>query len=169
MPLYKITGEQEMPVMSFCPPEGEKPTEYEGIKINDSAEDAEYTLVFPCYAQVISPEWTNDRVTDGCFMYRTAEGRLLMIWSNFDYNGNYCVGIAHSENGKIDGKLIQEQRLFSKELSGKYEGGHGMIFTGINGQKYLSVHSPNFPTEDGRKEQPIFIPAAEKNDTLVCL
>lgn len=115
-----------------------------------------------------SPAWTNDRVTDGCFMYRTAEGRLLMIWSNFDSSGNYCVGVAHSKNGKMDGEWVQEQRLFFKELSGKHDGGHGMIFMGLNGQKYLSVHSPNTPTEDGRKEQPIFIPVAEKNGTLVC-
>ena len=115
-----------------------------------------------------APSWANNRVTDGCFMYKTADGRLLMIWSNFDINGCYCVGIAHSENGKIDGKWIQEERIFSKEISGKYDGGHGMIFTGLDGQKYLSVHSPNSPTEDGRREQPIFIPIAEKNGTLVC-
>ena len=64
---------------------------------------------------------------------------------------------------------IQKQRLFSKEPSEKYEGRHGMIFTGINEQKYLSVHSPNSRSENGRKEQPIFMPVAEKNDTLVCL
>ena len=115
-----------------------------------------------------APDWTNNRVTDGCFMYRTADGGLLMIWSNFDINGCYCVGIAHSENGKIDGKWVQERRLLSKELLGEHDGGHGMIFTGLDGQKYLSVHSPNSPTEDGRREQPIFIRIAEKNGTLVC-
>ena len=113
------------------------------------------------------PSWTNHIVTDGCFLYENNEGELLMIWSNFEPNG-YCVGIAKSENGKIDGKWIQQDELlFSKALSGDYDGGHGMIFTDTDGTKYICLHSPNNPQGE-RCEKPILIPIKEQNGTLVC-
>lgn len=115
------------------------------------------------------PKWANNRVTDGCYMYTTGGGGLLMIWSNFEGDENYCVGIAHSENGRVDGKWVQEERLlFSKEISGKYDGGHGMIFTGLDGKKYLSIHSPQKITEKGEKEKPVFIPITERNGSIEC-
>lgn len=111
------------------------------------------------------PVWTHSFVTDGCFVYKTMEGKLLMIWSNNDASNSYCVGIAESDNGRIDGKWIQqEELLFSKDLMGDADGGHGMIFTDFDGQKYLSVHSPNLQTP----ERVIFIPVYEKDGTIVC-
>ncbi|MBQ4136867.1 MAG: family 43 glycosylhydrolase [Clostridia bacterium] len=114
------------------------------------------------------PAWSGGRnVTDGCFMYTTKKGSLLMIWSNFCESG-YGVGIARSENGNVNGKWIQEEKmLYSKALSGKYDGGHGMIFKALDGKMYLSVHTPNVP-EDDRSEVPTFIEVIEENDTLVC-
>ena len=113
------------------------------------------------------PSWTNHIVTDGCFLYENADGELLMIWSNFAPDG-YCVGIAKSENGKIDGKWVQQDALlFSKTLSGDYDGGHGMIFTDTDGTKYICLHSPNNPQGE-RCEKPILIPIKEENGTLVC-
>lgn len=115
-----------------------------------------------------APSWTNKRVTDGCFLYTTAEGRLLMLWSNFWKDG-YCVGLAHSENGLVDGKWIQQDTLlFSKQTIGTYDGGHGMIFTDTDGQKYLSIHSPN-SAKDGRVEEVIFLPVAEQDGSLICI
>lgn len=113
-----------------------------------------------------SPVWTNERVTDGPYLTRLSEGTLLMIWSNFAKDG-YSVGVAISVSGKVDGEWIQEeQRLFYKGVaSGAYDGGHGMIFTALDGKQYLSVHSPN-SSADGRPEKPIFIPICEKNGTL---
>ena len=112
------------------------------------------------------PVWTDKCVTDGCWMYTTSDNRLLMIWSNFEENG-YCVGIAHSANGKVDGKWVQEERLlYSKTYTGQYDGGHGMIFTALDGKQYLSMHSPNTVTPE-RKEKPVFIPVKEENGTLV--
>lgn len=114
------------------------------------------------------PKWTGGRnVTDGCFMYTTAAGSLIMTWSNFDDHG-YAVGIARSENGKPDGKWIHEEKtLYSKAMGTKYDGGHGMIFTDTDGQKYLCLHMPNVPDGD-RSEVPTLIPVYEENDTLVC-
>lgn len=114
------------------------------------------------------PVWTNHNVTDGCFMYETKDGNLMMIWSNFDEDENYCVGIAHSGNGLVEGKWTQEDTvLFSKKTTGKYDGGHGMIFKDIDGKLYVSVHSPNHPTEEC-SERTIFVPVKEENGTLVC-
>lgn len=115
------------------------------------------------------PSWTNAAVTDGCFMYTTKDNKLLMLWSNFDKNGGYCSAVSHSENGKLDGKWIHDDRpLYSKDISGKYDGGHGMIFTDFDGQMYLSLHSPNAPVND-RMEKPILIPVKEENGTIVLL
>lgn len=112
------------------------------------------------------PSWSRNNVTDGCWMYRCENGELLMIWSNWDPYG-YCVGIARSDNGEIDGNWTQDDELlYSKSMTGEYDGGHGMIFTSINGQMYLSIHSPN-NAGDGRKETPVFIAICEKNGTLV--
>lgn len=112
------------------------------------------------------PSWTDSNVTDGCWMYRTDDGQLLMIWSNFAKDG-YCVGIARSDNGKIDGNWTQDgELLYSRTLQGEYDGGHGMIFYDRDGQMYLSIHSPNSAVGN-RKETPVFIPIREQNGTLV--
>jgi GH43 family beta-xylosidase len=112
------------------------------------------------------PSWTDRQVTDGCWMYKCENGELIMIWSNFSNEG-YCVGIARSDNGKVDGNWSQDDELlYSKSMTGEYDGGHGMIFYSITGQMYLSIHSPN-SAGDGRKETPVFIAIREENGTLV--
>ena len=115
------------------------------------------------------PSWTNNQVTDGCWMYTCENGELIMIWSNFlPGSGGYCVGIARSDNGRLDGKWSHDKTLlYSKTVAGvEYDGGHGMIFTDTDGQMYLSIHSPNTPTET-RKTKPVFVPIKEENGTLV--
>ncbi|MBQ2724665.1 MAG: family 43 glycosylhydrolase [Clostridia bacterium] len=112
------------------------------------------------------PSWSKNGVTDGCWMYKCENGELLMIWSNWDSAG-YCVGIARSDNGKVDGKWSQDKALlYSKAMTGTWDGGHGMIFKDKKGQMYLSVHSPNSGT-DTRKETPVFVPIKERDGTLV--
>ena len=51
-------------------------------------------------------------------------------------------------------------------MTGTYDGGHGMLFTALDGKMYLSIHSPNSPAGD-RMEVPIFVPVREENGTLV--
>lgn len=114
-----------------------------------------------------SPSWTNKCVTDGCFMYTTKENELLMLWSNFTDDDKYCVGIAKSDNGTVEGNWIhQDTLLFSEKKGNGYDGGHGMIFTDTDGQKYLSLHSPNTPCEEFL-ERTVLIPVEEKDNTLV--
>ncbi len=113
------------------------------------------------------PSWSKAQVTDGCWMYRTEDGQLLMLWSNSDSAG-YCVGIARSADGRVDGTWTQDKDLlYSKNMAGmKYDGGHGMLFYDTDGQMYLSIHSPNRGGQD-RLETPVFIPVREENGTIV--
>lgn len=114
-----------------------------------------------------SPVWSKAQVTDGCFLYRCEDGQLLMLWSNNDSAG-YCIGVARSESGKVDGKWEQDkEQLYSKNMPGaEYDGGHGMIFYDTDGQMYLSMHSPNSAVGD-RVETPVFIPVREQNGSIV--
>ncbi len=109
--------------------------------------------------------WTDRPVTDGCFMYRTQSGSLLMLWSNFDESG-YVTALVRSDNGRVDGHWQHDKLLFTRSVAGEYDGGHGMIFE-LEGQKWLSIHSPN-AAEGDRLEMPIFVKVKEENDTLVC-
>lgn len=78
-------------------------------------------------------------VTDGCFVYRTKTGKLLMIWSSFGLNG-YAVGIAESTTGKVRGPWKQQPDPLFRE-----NGGHGMIFESFDEKLYMILHAPNSP------------------------
>ena len=86
-------------------------------------------------------------VTDGPFLFHDKEGKLRMIWSSFAEGGNYCVALASPEYGAFSDEWKPERELlFAKD------GGHGMIFTGLDGERYLALHSPN----ETLKERPFF-------------
>lgn len=94
------------------------------------------------WAQPICNDRNNNQcyVTDGCFLYRTKTGKLLMIWSSFTNGNNYAIGIAESTTGSVLGPWRQqEQPLFMKN------GGHGMIFKRLDGQLCVVLHQPNSP------------------------
>jgi beta-xylosidase len=79
-------------------------------------------------------------VTDGCFLYRTTDGRLLMLWSSFtgEQGRTYAVGIVHSESGTIQGPWKHEAKpIFAGN------GGHPMLFRTFYGQLTLALHQPN--------------------------
>ena len=87
-------------------------------------------------------------VTDGCFLYRSKTGKLLMIWSSF-YNGQYAVGVAESLTGRVRGPWRQQQEpIFSSH------GGHAMIFKTFDGRLCLTLHQPNSPA--GKERAKIF-------------
>ncbi|GGC13853.1 glycosyl hydrolase family 43 [Parapedobacter defluvii] len=83
-------------------------------------------------------------VTDGCFLYRTRTGKLLMIWSSFKA-GSYAIGIAESTTGKLTGPWIQQEKLLFDQ-----NGGHGMLFKTFDGRLMLTFHSPNSPSGEER-------------------
>ena len=113
-----------------------------------------------------TPNWTDHRVTDGCFLHTTRGGKLLMIWSNFDNDQNYCVGIAHAKDGTPDGEWVHESTpLFERGITDHHDGGHGMIFENTDGQLYLCLHSPNLPCDECN-ERTVLIPIKEVDGTI---
>ncbi len=93
-------------------------------------------------------------ITDGPFLYRTLNGKLLMIWST-SINGSYAQCIAKSDNGEIDGNFIHLPPLFTDD------GGHGMIFKAKD-KLMLTLHSPNITDY----ERPVFIEIVDTGDTI---
>ena len=87
------------------------------------------------------------RVTDGPFLWRDRQGRLLCLWSSFSEDG-YTQGLAESNNREITGHFRQLTPLFRED------GGHGMLFRNKEGQTVLMLHRPNRHLE----EHPVFIP-----------
>lgn len=98
----------------------------------------------------------NGCVTDGPFMWRTSDGTLLCLWASFS-EGGYTEAVAKSDNGDIDGVFTQIDPLFMDD------GGHGMIFRALDGQLYLTLHSPNAHLE----ERPYFHKVKDVGDKLV--
>lgn len=113
-------------------------------------------------------KWSRSGVTDGCFMRLCENGELIMLWSTFDKYG-YCIGVARSDNGRLDGNWTHDDApLYTKGSDGQYDGGHCMLFTSLEGQLYLCMHSPNNSSQ-GRSETPVFIPVKEENGRIILL
>lgn len=74
-------------------------------------------------------------VTDGCQLYRTKGGRLVMLWSSYN-KGSYVQTIARSESGKLEGPWEQLEPLVGGDS------GHGMLFQTFEGAWILILHRP---------------------------
>ena len=85
--------------------------------------------------------------TDGPFLFRIG-GRLYMTWSSWGTNG-YAIGLACSEDGKVEGRWQQKDQPFFPE-----NGGHGMAFQDKEGRLRYTLHYPN----DKYQEHVIVIP-----------
>ncbi|GAB3425905.1 glycoside hydrolase family 43 protein [Niabella aquatica] len=77
-------------------------------------------------------------VTDAPYVYKTDGGQLQMLWSSFDKNGKYAIGVAESKSGTVAGPWKHLPVQLNND-----DGGHAMIFKAFNGQKYISYHAPN--------------------------
>ena len=86
-------------------------------------------------------------VTDGPNMFFNAAHQLCMLWSSIGREG-YAISYAVSESGILGPWRQTEEPFFGKD------GGHGMLFTTLEGQLMLSIHSPN----QTPNERPLFIP-----------
>lgn len=95
-------------------------------------------------------------VTDGPFVWRTMDGTLLCLWASFSEHG-YTEAVAVSDNGRIDGRFTQAEPLFWQD------GGHGMVFRALDGQLYLTLHTPN----EHLKEHPAFYKIKDTGSSLV--
>lgn len=89
---------------------------------------------------------TKSYVTDGCFVYKTKEDKLLMIWSSFK-NGSYAIGVAESVTNKVRGPWIQQEDLLFEQ-----DGGHGMLFQTFDGRLMITFHGPNRPAGSERMQ-----------------
>ncbi len=109
------------------------------------------------WARVVSHSTgVNGYVTDGPNMYRAENGALLMFWSTLSPSG-YAIGCARSDNGRLDGQWSVDQTpLFDQD------GGHGMIFTALDGAKYLAIHMPNHTPD----ERAVFMELKDENGLL---
>ena len=72
-------------------------------------------------------------VTDGPFLYSDGN-KLCMIWSSF-YKGKYLV--LDAESDFIRGEWTHGGSRFD------FDGGHAMIFDSLEGERLISLHSPN--------------------------
>lgn len=110
--------------------------------------------------------WTTGSITDGPVLYKTENGKLVMLWSNLDKNSGYAVGMAVSDNGRIDGNWIHSPKPFynrGREFS--LDGGHPMLFKTLDGEFVMSIHSPN-SSSDGVFETAKFIPVEDTGNML---
>lgn len=108
------------------------------------------------WAQELNSKGRKGYVTDGPWLYRMANGELIMLWSSFQ-QGKYAVGVAKSTSGEI---LDSWEQLSEPLVSG--DGGHCMTFRGFDGQLWLAFHRPN-PSPN---ERPYFIPLRENESSL---
>ncbi len=123
-------------------------TELTNIQTIFKASDAKWVKGF-------MDKGTINYVTDGPFIYKTKNGRLILIWSSNSKNG-YCVGISYSDNG-IMGPWKQRDELLLNSDSG-----HGMIFEFKN-NKYLIVHNSN---RESGSERPVIYKIKEENNMI---
>ena len=78
-----------------------------------------------------------------------------MIWSTSA--GSYFQCVAASDNNSVNGRWSHLEPLFTDD------GGHGMLFNGLDGKLRLTLHCPNKTLS----ERPVFFDIKEENDTLV--
>ncbi len=81
-------------------------------------------------------------VSDGCQLYRTKGGDLVMLWSSYDKEG-YVQTMARSQSGKLEGPWEQLDPLV------KGDSGHGMLFKTFQDTWKLILHHP-FSTPESR-------------------
>jgi hypothetical protein len=74
-------------------------------------------------------------VTDGPFLYRTTNGKLLMLWSSYS-DGLYMEALAYSLSGKLEGPWRQSAPLLGDDS------GHGMLFHTFDNKLLLVLHHP---------------------------
>ena len=78
---------------------------------------------------------TWNKVTDGPWLFRTATGKLGMLWTSWVF-GDYTQGVAYSESGTLDGPWVQEPEPITPPNFG-----HSMLFQTFDGQWMMSIHS----------------------------
>jgi len=102
----------------------------------------------------------NGFITDGPFLYRLSNNKLIMIWSSFGKDKKYKVGVAVSKTDDVLGPWEQLKEPLKTE-----DGGHAMIFKTFDNQLKISFHAPNCSPY----ERPIFLDITETNTGIEIL
>ena len=106
-----------------------------------TALEGEITTLFYASDAPWNPKNT---VTDGPYVRRLEDGRLVMLCSVFASYG-YCVGAAYSGNGILGPWVQQEEPVYFCETEDqlrRYEGGQARLFDDLRGRLMMSLHSP---------------------------
>lgn len=93
---------------------------------------------------------------DGPSVFKREDGSLTMLWSSWGHEG-YSVGQAIAKSGDIFGEWQQLPNPLIEE------GGHGMLFQTLTGEKRYALHAPN----DFYHEHPCFLPISEERQQIV--
>jgi hypothetical protein len=115
----------------------------ESIKLKPglSGTTGESTLLFKAKDAPWSKEKNADgtegrsKVTDGPFLFKTATGKLGMIWTSWIHDV-YTQGIAYSTTGKLNGPWVHEPQPITPPNFG-----HGMLFHTFDGKLLMALHS----------------------------
>lgn len=75
-------------------------------------------------------------ITDGPFVIKNGYKGYYMLWSSYGKNG-YAIGISHTTDGLAGTWQHDDIPLINQD------GGHGMVFEGLLGEKLLAIHAPN--------------------------
>jgi GH43 family beta-xylosidase len=127
------------------------------VRLNETlnAPVGEVTTLFSASScRWVTPICRTHFVTDGPFMYRSATGALLMIWSSF-IKGNYAEFVVRFKDGKLGPEFEHLTPLLDND------GGHGMIFAD-NERIYFTYHTPN----KSLSERPEFCVIEDCGDSL---
>lgn len=81
----------------------------------------------------IGDEKISGYVAEGPYLYEE-KGKVVLLWSTFTKTG---YSVIKSVSDSVMGDYEIENVVFEKD------GGHCMVFTGLNGKRYLTLHQPN--------------------------
>lgn len=95
--------------------------------------------VADCDWAIVIPAGPGDMIlNDGACFYTTSDGTLLCFFSSMSADG-YNMGIAHSDNGRLDGNWT----VTNDRIDVGTDGGHCMVFETFEGDTMLCYHAPN--------------------------
>lgn len=120
--------------------------------------DATPTVLFeasasPWSREIIDTDTVANRVTDGPWLFRTATGRLGMLWTSWVFH-KYTQGVAYSTSGTIQGPWIHQPEPITPP-----DHGHAMIFTTFEGQTMMSLHTHRVDSTGRYIRHPRFLKA----------
>lgn len=108
-------------------------------------------LLFKASSNVFYPRLGPNLITDGPYLYKD-NNKLKMLWSTVGSNRSYLLLSATSKGGLTD-EWVQDTLIYDKD------GGHGMVFETLEGERKILIHSPNGRNAaKGQFEHPVILP-----------